>query len=307
VPAPGSGLRHLPRFPLPGPAAPGSSGLEFASHPTWRQCRPVTREWGGAGLRLRVSGSQPRSAEGCAARRGAGRAAGGRQEARAGTRGAESAERRRAHEPTRPRPDNTAARGDARAGAAPTPRSPGRQALAAGPAPLSHAQHRDPAHLAGDGVSRRLPAPEAPRPPPWGRRGPVGTRRRRGRLASASWSGEGLGNLAGPRAPRPLCQGYLGGSSGASSTQRREARACPPATARPPPPPVGGHPPEPERTFPKLQRSAIGSATPPPPAWVRGFWRPGRAPRRSFLCPAFLRAHWGPGPPSSLAPRGRSS
>lgn len=85
----------------------------------------------------------------------------GRQEARAGARGAGSAQRRRAHEPTRPRPDNTRRAGDdARPGAAPAPHSPGRQALES-----ALPSTAPPTDLAGDGVSTRPRALCRPRPP----------------------------------------------------------------------------------------------------------------------------------------------
>lgn len=75
----------------------------------------------------------------------------GQQEARAGARDTGNAQRRRAHEPTRPRPDNTRRAGDdARPGAAPAPHSPGRQALESA---LPRAA--PPTDLAGDGVSTR--------------------------------------------------------------------------------------------------------------------------------------------------------
>lgn len=85
----------------------------------------------------------------------------GQQEARAGARDAGSAQRRRAHEPTRPRPDNTRRAGDdARPGAAPAPHSPGRQALESA---LPRAA--PPTDFAGDGVSTRPRALCRPRPP----------------------------------------------------------------------------------------------------------------------------------------------
>lgn len=123
-----------------------------------------------------------------------------RQEARAGTRGAESARRRRAHEPTRPRPDNTRRIGDdARAGAAPAPRSPGRQALESA---LSRAA--PPTDLAGDGVSTRPRAPRRPRPPtgdPEATRGDRPQLQREriklGRRALQAWSPVKLGCVCG--------------------------------------------------------------------------------------------------------------
>lgn len=89
-----------------------------------------------------------------------------RQEARAGARDAGNAQRRRAHEPTRPRPDNTRRAGDdARPGAAPAPHSPGRQALESA---LPRAA--PPTDLAGNGVSTRPRAlpPQAPNGGPGG-------------------------------------------------------------------------------------------------------------------------------------------
>lgn len=85
----------------------------------------------------------------------------GRQEARAGAQDTGNAQRRRAHEPTRPRPDNTRRAGDdARPGAAPAPHSPGRQALE-----LALPRAAPPTDLAGDGVSTRPRALCRPRPP----------------------------------------------------------------------------------------------------------------------------------------------
>lgn len=119
----------------------------------------------------------------------------GRQEARAGARGAGSAQKRRAHEPTRPRPDNTRRAGDdARPGAAPAPHSPGRQALESA---LPRAA--PPTDLAGDGVSTRPRALCRPRPPTGNREATRGDRAQlqKGRIelgrALQAWSPIKLG------------------------------------------------------------------------------------------------------------------
>lgn len=107
----------------------------------------------------------------------------GRQEARASARDAGSAQRRRAHEPTRPRPDNTRRAGDdARPGDAPAPHSPGHQALES-----ALPRTAPPTDLAGDGVSTWPSALSRPRPPT-------------GNPEATRGAAEGK-DRAGPRAP----------------------------------------------------------------------------------------------------------
>lgn len=159
------------------------------------------------------------------------------QEARSGARDAGNAQRRRAHEPTRPRPDNTRRAGDdARPGAAPAPHSPGRQALESA---LPRAA--PPTDLAGNGVSTRPRAlpPQAPNGGPGGDAG---------RPCPAAKGKD----RAGPHTPG-LVPNQAGGAPGlhphiSCRMQRREAHA----RARPfiqAGPPVGGRPPKSLRDF----------------------------------------------------------
>lgn len=131
----------------------------------------------------------------------------GQQEARAGARGAGSAQRRRAHEPTRPRPDNTRRAGDyARAGAAPAPRSPGRQALRVGPA-LRCTAH-GPRGRWSEYPATSAPPPQAPNERPRGETGrPFPAAKGRDR--------------AGPRAPG-LIPNHSGGGTRIAPTHRSQ-------------------------------------------------------------------------------------
>lgn len=160
----------------------------------------------------------------------------GRQEARASARDAGSAQRRRAHEPTRPRPDNTRRAGDdARPGDAPAPHSPGHQALES-----ALPRTAPPTDLAGDGVSTWPSALSRPRPPT-------------GNPEATRGAAEGK-DRAGPRAPGLVPnQAGAGGHLGCTHTSLAGCKGeGPHARARPfiqAGPPVGGIPPAILRDF----------------------------------------------------------
>lgn len=157
----------------------------------------------------------------------------GQQEARAGARGAGSAQRRRAHEPTRPRPDNTRRAGDyARAGAAPAPRNPGRQALRVGPA--SRCTAHGPRGRWSEYPATRAPPPQAPKERPRGEEGrPFPAAKGRDR--------------AGPRAPGLIPNHSGGGHPDCTHTSLVGCKGERPMLPQDPSiqagPPVGGRPP----------------------------------------------------------------